>query len=61
MSKTYTIIINTGNSAFDDNPNQEVARILRNMAQRLDDIGFLPHPRDINGNTVGATIETEGS
>jgi hypothetical protein len=53
-----TILIETGNAAFEDDPASEVARILRVMADYLELNGSLPVPRDINGNTVGrAEIE----
>lgn len=53
-----TIIINTDNAAFEDDPTIEVARILYDLAERVEG-----HPhfspghdqplRDINGNEVG--------
>ena len=48
-----TITIETDNAAFNDNSdNQEVARILNELASKIErnDCGGL---RDINGNTVG--------
>jgi hypothetical protein len=44
-----TIVIETGNAAFEDDPEGEVARILRDMADYLVMNGTLPIPRDING------------
>lgn len=54
MSLTFTVIIETGNAAFDDgNRGNEVARILRAAADKvergLDSIAL----RDYNGNVVG--------
>ncbi|USK62287.1 hypothetical protein [Peribacillus asahii] len=53
-----TVTIKTGNAAFEENPNMEIARILRELANNLEaDV----HPgklRDLNGNTVG-TVEYE--
>lgn len=62
-----TITIDTSNDAFADNPAPEVARILRRLAERLEDgalgdpIGRVFHPAfgygarlyDVNGNTCG--------
>lgn len=45
----------TDNAAFDDNPGHEAARILREIAAKLDrgdDLGGGP-VRDSNGNKVG--------
>jgi hypothetical protein len=51
------ITIDTGNAAFSDgNKGAEVARILRELADRLDDSGAEVLPvtlRDYNGNRVG--------
>ena len=50
------IKINTENQAFDQE-GQEVARILRGLADRLENLGKLQECqlplRDINGNNVG--------
>ena len=62
MSERITIVIETGNAAFDDGPATEVAAILRRMADRMEETGVLPAPRDSNGNTVGSvTIKSQGS
>ncbi|MEB0029166.1 hypothetical protein QN372_00235 [Undibacterium sp. RTI2.1] len=48
--------INTAcdNAAFDDGEQYEVARILRALADKLENEGMRNMPlRDINGNTVG--------
>ena len=52
-----TIEINLGNDAFVQNP-LELARVLRNLAQDVEDIGGVSlcsfiGIADINGNTVG--------
>ena len=58
--KKITITIETDNTAFDPDPNYELARILREIAEKLnncinpEDINIM----DINGNCVG-NIETE--
>jgi len=53
-TKTFTITIETGNAAFDDgNEGNEVARILREAADRAE-MGSTATPlRDYNGNVVG--------
>jgi hypothetical protein len=44
----------TDNAAFADYPGAESARILREMADKIDGRGFVSAPvRDVNGNTVG--------
>ena len=48
-----TITIETDNEAFnDDNPNQEAARILNELASKIEP-NACDGLRDINGNTVG--------
>jgi hypothetical protein len=51
------IEILSGNDAFSDgNAPAEMARILRDLAERIEDYGSLDlqwNLRDINGNTVG--------
>ena len=52
----FEIYIHTDNAAFDNPPNVEVARILREVANSLDageDFHFYETLRDINGNDVG--------
>jgi len=57
----FTLKIDTGNAAFQDTPAYEVARILRELADRMQERGFENYPlRDANGNTVGtATLSGE--
>ena len=56
MANKYTVTIETRGAAFDDDaPEFEVARILRAMADRLESSGFLPVPRDANGNKCGSS------
>lgn len=54
---TFSLTINTENAAFDDDAGAELARILRDLAGRLE-LGPGPQNdgrlRDGNGNTVGA-------
>jgi hypothetical protein len=60
-----TIMINTDNAAFEDDPGAEVARILRNLAKEVDGITLDPgdyaNLRDSNGNTVGKCTVSESS
>ena len=58
MSERITIVIETGNAAFDDAPASELANVLRKMADRIEVAGLPPAPRDSNGNVVGSvTVE----
>ena len=63
MSERITIVIETGNDAFEQ-PATEIARILRHMADSVEQDGHLPSPRDLNGNLVGSatvcSLPTEG-
>jgi hypothetical protein len=53
---TFDLKIETDNYAFDDDPRPEVARILREVADRVEH-GIIAtgyrNVRDINGNVVG--------
>ncbi len=54
-----TITVKMDNAAFSDEPMLELARILRELASELAQVGPYPFDlqlRDINGNTVGAII-----
>ena len=53
--------IQCDNAAFEKNPAEEVARILRELANRLNEgIGYCYQLRDLNGNNVGsATWDSE--
>ena len=52
--ETVTITINTENAAFEDSPTGEIARILRDLAERFEQDGIPPEKLfDINGNSVG--------
>ncbi|MCQ4311725.1 hypothetical protein NAV33_07425 [Pseudomonas stutzeri] len=50
------INIETGNSAFEDEPATEVARILRKLADQFENGDFPQTVRDINGNLCGEVI-----
>ena len=50
----FIVTINTENAAYEDTPGDEVARQLRELANRIENNGIGNFPiRDINGNTVG--------
>lgn len=51
---TFTLTIDLANAAFDDWPADEVARILRDVADGLDEGIYGRHLLDVNGNNVGA-------
>lgn len=55
MAEQFTLEIETGNAAFSDGPATEIARILRDLAARLErgDFNDEMHLRDYNGNRVG--------
>lgn len=52
---TIHITINVDNAAFEDAGGDEVARILRQLANHYADDGFYVFEtlRDVNGNTIG--------
>lgn len=54
---TFTLKIETGNAAFEENSGQEIARILRELASHIDERDVLPNEGsalfDYNGNRVG--------
>lgn len=63
----FTILINTENAAFADNPVREVANILESLTARMDDSGYALLDafdgivlRDNNGNTVGFVAASGG-
>lgn len=52
----FQLLITCDNAAFEDAPHIEVARILRDLAKRMEDgdsFATYRDLRDINGNTVG--------
>jgi len=50
----YTIMIDTENEAFGDDPATEIARILKDLVKDLESKGIQDkNLRDVNGNTVG--------
>jgi len=54
-----TITIETENAAFDPDPEVEVARILKDLATKLDRSELPDELRDYNGNKVGTVEVTE--
>lgn len=59
MSK-YTVAIRMDNSAFEDDPGAELARILRRLADGLERGGIttaeVARLYDVNGNNVGEAV-----
>ena len=51
--KKIDIVFSTENSAFDDNAQEEAARILENCAARIRRGGSGANILDSNGNTIG--------
>lgn len=53
----FTLFFDMGNAAFEDSPAEEVARILRAIADKVagenDVPGFFQTIRDANGNDIG--------
>jgi hypothetical protein len=56
----FKIEIETGNAAFEDDRNMELARILRQIAERLENGEDAGRVLDINGNKVGSFEMEEG-
>ncbi|HEV2530938.1 hypothetical protein [Phenylobacterium sp.] len=50
----FRLEIDTHNAAFDDGAASEVARILRQVAKRIEAGELEGEPWDVNGNRVGA-------
>ena len=53
----FTLKIETGNAAFEDDQGFEVGRILNGLLERLEDVGASGASGtllDYNGNTVGS-------
>ena len=50
----FTLNLQSDNAAFTEDPGTEVARILREAADRLEAGQEDANCRDINGNTVGS-------
>lgn len=54
MAERIIIVLETKGEAYSAGSAVEVARILREMATRMEDEGLLPAPRDTNGNVCGS-------
>jgi hypothetical protein len=50
----FVLKIDTGNAAFEDDPNYELARILRAVADKVENGHADGRCYDINGNKVGS-------
>lgn len=53
MSNQFRVLLSTDNAAFEDGRDFETARILRDVAGRLENGESGGTVRDINGNRVG--------
>ena len=54
----FKLEIKTGNEAFSDHPHWEIARILKKLAEKLENESFYDSCVlvDINGNSVGKAV-----
>jgi hypothetical protein len=52
--RNFDLKLNCQNSAFDDDPTVEVARILRDIADRMEEGVERGEAYDVNGNRVGS-------
>ena len=51
----FKLSFKTNNAAFDENGTEEMARILREVANRVADVpGYGGTIQDIKGNTIGS-------
>lgn len=50
----FIVDIDCDNAAFEDEPGHELARILREVADKVEEGTLVGKLRDINGGTVGA-------
>ena len=50
----FTLTFSTSNAAFDPEPASEVARLLRQVAEKVEDGDKTGRVHDLNGNLVGA-------
>jgi hypothetical protein len=54
---TFKLEIHADNAAFDPDPTPELARLLRELADKVETYGKVGYPfgrlRDLNGNQVG--------
>lgn len=62
----FNVVFSTTNDAFADEPGQEIARILRDLADKIEENGLVEDVvqriRDINGARVGfAVLQDEES
>jgi hypothetical protein len=53
MENVFHVSIECANSAFEDSPAHEIARILRKIAETLENSDVCGVCVDINGNKVG--------
>ena len=63
MARTFTLIMECDNAAFEDDINAEAARILRRVADDIEARGIATPLQllDANGNSVGEADFNEGA
>ena len=49
----FTLKFDTDNAAFEDDPKTEIARTMREVADKIEAGSIQDYIRDINGNTIG--------
>lgn len=59
MEKLTIVLSGFGNAAFEENLQEETARILRSLANNIERGGYPVNLLDINGNKVGKVIIEE--
>ena len=55
----FTLKFSTDNAAFTENPNEEIARILKRVADKITNYQTEGFILDINGNKIGKFKLTE--
>jgi len=56
----FSVTVKCDNAAFDPDPLEELARIIRDLADRLDRGVAFGSIRDVNGNCVGSFAIHDG-
>lgn len=57
----FQIYLDTSNAAFDGLPNMEIARILREIAEKVSNGDLEGTVRDVNGSRVGQFAAVESN
>lgn len=57
----FSVKFDCDNAAFDEHPETETARILHEIAEKIENGIFNGNVRDLNGNTIGTfALTTDG-